>query len=120
MGIIPASVHRLIDFAIVLAFALAPTLFGLAGNTRLLAYALAAIHLALTLVTHFPGRPRGLVQYHLHGIIEGVVGLALIALPLLRNWTHGARTFYLAIGVVLLIVAAISRQRPEPSPTVTP
>lgn len=120
MGIIPAGVHRAIDFAAVLVFALAPTLFGLTGNTRLLAYALAAIHLALTLATLFPGRPRGLVPFNLHGITEGVVGLALVALPLVRNWTHGARTFYLAMGVVLLILAAATRYRAEPSPAATP
>lgn len=109
MGIIPAGVHRVLDFVTVVLFAIAPTAFHLTGNTRLLAYGLAAVHLALTLLTHFPGRARGPVPFRVHGIVELVVGLALVALPLLRHWTFGARTFYLAVGVTILVVWALTR-----------
>lgn len=109
MGIIPSRVHRVLDFVTVVAFASAPTLFGLVGRTATLAYALAVVHLLLTLATHFPGHGRYPVPFRAHGVIELLVGLALVAVPFIRDWTHGARIFFPAIGVVILAVWALSR-----------
>ena len=109
MGLISPAVHRVLDYVTVVAFALAPTLFGLIGRTRTLAYALAVVHLLLTLATHFPGRARWPVPFRAHGIVELLVGLGLVALPFIRQWTHGARIFFPAIGVAILLVWALSR-----------
>ena len=111
MGIIPPNVHRLLDFVAVVGFALAPTLFHLHGNTVILAYALAAIHLAMTLATHFPGSAPRPIPYHVHGLVELVVGLVLIAIPFVRHWTFGARQFYPAIGIVIVVIWALTRYR---------
>ncbi len=120
MGIISPSIHRVLDFVVVVLFAAAPTLFHLTGNTMYLAYALAVIHLALTLVTHFPGRAGGAVPFNVHGMIELVVGVVLVAAPLVRHWTYGARTFYLSVGVLILIVWALTRYRDDAAADVTP
>ena len=111
MGILPPTVHRLLDYVAVIIFALAPTLFNLKWNTRMLAYALAVIHLLVTLATQFPGAPRRPLPYSAHGIIELLVGLALVCVPLIRHWTFGAGKFYPAMGVVILIIWAITRYR---------
>jgi hypothetical protein len=113
MGIIPASVHRILDYLSVALFALAPTLFRLEGNTRLLAYGLAVVHLVMTLLTRFPDRRpmRGVIPFPVHGLADLGVGLLLIALPLLRHWTHGARTFYLGFGIFSVIVWLLTRYR---------
>ncbi len=120
MGILPPNVHRILDYLAVVVFALAPTLFHLSGNTKMLAYALAAIHLVVTLATQFPGSAPRPLPYNLHGIIELVVGLALVAVPFLRHWTFGARQFYPAMGVVLLIIWAITRYRDTAVPVTSP
>ena len=111
MGIISPSLHRILDFVVVLLFAAAPTVFHLHGNTMYAAYALAVIHLVLTLMTHFPGRTGGSVPFNVHGMVELVVGVVLVAAPLVRHWTYGARTFYLSIGVLILVVWALTRYR---------
>lgn len=111
MGIIPPNVHRILDYLVVLVFALAPSLLNLHGNTKTLAYALAVVHLLMTLATQFPGAPRRPIPFHVHGIIEFVVGVLLIALPLVRHWTFDARKFYLCMGVAIVIVAALTRYR---------
>ena len=111
MGIFPPNVHRIIDYLAVIVFALAPTLFHLTGNTRMLAYALAVIHLVITLATHFPGSGRRPLPYNVHGIIELLVGLALVCVPLIRHWTFDAGKFYPGMGVALLIVWALTRYR---------
>lgn len=111
MGIIPPNVHRLLDFVAVIGFALAPTLFQLHGNTVILAYALAVIHLAMTLATRFPGSAPRPIPYHVHGLVELVVGVLLIAIPFVRHWTSGARQFYPAIGIVIVVIWALTRYR---------
>lgn len=113
MGIIPPGVHRIIDYLAVLAFAAAPFAFQLHGRTLMLAYVLAAVHLIVTLLTHFPQSARRPIPFHLHGVIELVVGICLVAIPLLRHWTYGARKFYLGIGIAILIVWALTRYRWE-------
>ena len=116
MGIIPPNVHRLLDFVAVVAFVLAPTLFHLHGNTVILAYALAVIHLAMTLATQFPGAPRRPIPYHVHGYVEFAVGVLLIALPFVRHWTFGARQFFPAIGIVIVVIWALTRYRDAAMP----
>lgn len=119
MGILPPTVHRLLDYVAVIVFALAPSLIHLTGNTKMLAYALAAIHLVVTLATQFPGSVRRPLPYSAHGIIELVVGLALVAVPFIRHWTFAAGKFYPAMGVIILIIWAFTRYRDTTVP-VTP
>lgn len=111
MRIIAPAVHRLLDFVTVVGFAVAPSWLGLSGWAATISYLLAAIHLILTLLTHFPGRAARPVPFRLHGAIEGVVGMALVALPLLARWSGPPRTFYLAAGIVILVVWALSNYR---------
>lgn len=111
MGIIPPGVHRILDYLAVVAFAAAPTVFGLHGNTMYLAYALAVVHLVVTLLTQFPAGPRRPLAFHLHGAIELLVGIVFVGVPLIRHWTFGARRFYLGMGIALLIVWALTRYR---------
>ena len=119
MGIFPPNVHRILDYLAVIVFALAPTLFHLTGNTRMLAYALAVIHLVVTLATHFPGSGRRPLPYNVHGIIELVVGIALVCIPFIRHWTFGARQFYPGMGVALLIIWALTSYRDTSVPVTT-
>lgn len=107
MRVLAPRVHRMLDFATVAAFALAPSLLGLAGIAATLSYGLAVVHLALTLVTRFPGGS-GFVELPMHGMIELIVGVALVLVPLLLGWTGAARSFYVAAGLVILAIWALS------------
>jgi len=113
MRVIGASLHRVLDFVTVAGFALAPSVLSLTGLPAMLAYILAAAHLTLTLLTHFPGSVLRPVPLSLHGAIELVVGIALIALPWLLGWGGAARIFYVVAGAVILGVWALSTYRAE-------
>ncbi len=54
MKILNTSIHGILDYATVIAFASAPTLLGFSGAPAMLAYLLAAIHLAMTVLTDMP------------------------------------------------------------------
>lgn len=108
---ISPAAHRVLDFVTVAGFAIAPSIIGMTGAAAVLAYSLAVIHLGLTLITHFPGGATRPVPFPAHGMIEGVVGAALIALPFLASWTGTTRLFYLSAGVVIVVVWLLSRYR---------
>ena len=103
-----ARFHRILDFVTVVGFAFAPSLLGLKGLPATLAYVLAAVHLLLTLLTQFPPAERGPVPFRVHGLIELLVGIALVLAPLALGWSGVSRTFYVAAGVVILAVWALS------------
>lgn len=105
---IHAQLHRILDFVTVVAFVVAPSALGLVGFAATLAYLLAAVHLLLTLITRFPPGRRGLVPFEAHGLIELVVGAALIIAPFVLRWGGVARTFYVVAGIVILAVWALT------------
>jgi hypothetical protein len=117
MRFVSPQLHRALDFVTVVAFALAPTLVPLAGFAATLAYVLAAVHLTVTLTTEFAGTGRHPLPLQGHGILELIVGIALVALPFLAGWMGRERVFYLAAGAVILLVFMVSRYRVERQPS---
>jgi glucan phosphoethanolaminetransferase (alkaline phosphatase superfamily) len=108
MKLLPASVHRSLDMLAVICFLAAPVLLGLNGKAALLSYALAAIHVIVTLSTKFPDTGHKPLSLRNHGAIELVVGIVLIVLPWLAGWQGAAKSYYVTAGVILLIVWAAS------------
>lgn len=104
MALIRPTTHRVLDGVTVVAFAVSPFVFGLAGVAAYLAWSLAVVHLMMTLVTAFPGGAPRPVPFRLHGLIEWLVGVVLILAPFALGWTGTARWFYVVAGVVILAV----------------
>ena len=110
MRFITARAHGLMDLVAVLVFVLAPTVFGLGGEPAAIAYSLAALHLLLTLLTRFPMGIWKVIPFFAHGIVELIVGVALLILPTYAGYSPGspARRFYIAMGAVILVVWALT------------
>lgn len=106
MRVLRPTVHGILDYVVVIAFALAPSLLGLSGVPATLSYALAVVHLLLTLVTAFPLGAVKLVPLPLHGAIELVVSIVLVAVPWLLQFSHDTlpRDFYVGAGAVIFVV----------------
>lgn len=113
MKIISAKVHGVLDYAVVLSFYAAPTLFGFSHTPAVLSYVLATLHLIVTLCTAFPLGLFKLLPFPAHGALEAVVSLSFLAMP----WVFGfsgdmnARHFYLTLGIGVLIVIALTDYR---------
>lgn len=110
MKIISPTNHGYLDFATSFIFLLAPTLFGLNGLPAMIAYGLAIIHLAVTLVTDFPFGLINLIPFTLHGWIERLVGPLLVIIPFILGFAAeaAARNFYIFIGIVIIIVGVLT------------
>lgn len=110
MRILNARIHGIIDLVFVVVFLLAPLVVGLGGRPAAIAYTLAVVHLVLTLLTRFPMGVRKTIPFFVHGIIELVVGIALLLLPSFDGYGPGspARRFYLFMGGAILVVWALT------------
>jgi hypothetical protein len=110
MRILDARIHGVLDLIMVLMFVLGPLLFGLGGSPAAIAYTLAIVHLVMTLMTRFPMGRWKVIPFPLHGIVELIVGVALLILPSYAGYAPGspARKFYLGMGAVILVVWALT------------
>jgi hypothetical protein len=121
MRVLRPTIHGILDYAVVVAFALAPTLLGLSGLPATISYLLAVVHMLLTLVTAFPLGVVKLVPLPLHGAIELVVSIVLVALPWILRFSQVtiARDFYVGAGALIFVVwwitdYAATAQKPGP------
>ncbi len=106
MKILTPRIHGILDFVVVALFALAPTLFGFSGAPATLSYALAVIHLILTLITAFPYGILKLVPFTIHGAIEVIVSIFLVLAPWIFGFAaeENAKMFYIGSGILIFIV----------------
>jgi hypothetical protein len=110
--LISTRVHGALDYVVVVAFALAPAILGLTGSAAWLAYTLAVVHLLVTLATDFDRGVAHLLPVRWHGWIELGVSLALLVVPRLLGFNDAtARTFYIAAGLVIFVVWALTAYR---------
>jgi hypothetical protein len=116
MNVLSARLHGYLDIVTVVVFFLAPFLFGLGGYVAAVAWALAVVHLVMTLLTRFPLGVVKIIPFPVHGAIELVVGIVLVlAMPrlLLAGPGSPARTFFTAAGAGILVVWVLTGYRGE-------
>jgi hypothetical protein len=113
MKLISAGVHRVLDFATVVILVLTPLVAHLGGLVAIALIVLAVVHLLLTLVTRFSPGGSGTVSFWVHGIIELVVAVALVAAPFLFGFGPGspARRGYVFLGALIFLVWLLTQYR---------
>jgi hypothetical protein len=108
MKIISSEAHSALDYLTVVIFALAPTVIGLSGVAAIISYVLAVVHLSMTLVTDMPFSLAKILPIKLHALVELVVGPVLVIGGLLLEFPTPARTFFVAMGVIIFAVWLLS------------
>ncbi len=105
-----SRIHGAIDYGVVLFLLLSPTLFALPAYTSKFTYALAFIHLLLTMSTKFELGIFKIISFKLHGIIELIVSLALVAVAFYLGNMEGdvSRNFYLAFAIAVFFTWVIT------------
>jgi hypothetical protein len=105
--------HGVIDYLMVIILAIGPGVAGFHGKQQLFCYVLAAVHFLLTVVTRFPLGAVKVVALPMHGAIELLVGILLVILPWLANFSAGvnSRNFFVCIGALILIIWAMTDYR---------
>ncbi|RNJ49199.1 hypothetical protein [Methylocystis hirsuta] len=100
-----ARLHGYLDYLTVLIFLAAPSVLGFGGVAAKLAWLLAGVHLAMTLVTKFPLGVFRRLAFTLHGWVERIVGPALIAVAFLPDIFSVKPAFAFFAGMGLVIIA---------------
>ena len=115
MKVISPRIHGYLDFLNVFIFLLAPTLLGLVQLSAMLAYGLAVVHLIVTLASDFPCGVVKLIPFTVHGWIERMVGPLLIAIPFILNFSteEAAKNFYIAMGIIIVLVGILTDYQAE-------
>ena len=106
--ILNPTYHGYLDYVTVILFLAAPSLLSLTGMAGIFAYALAIIHLALTLLTDFPLGFYKIVPFPLHGWVERIVGPVLVLVPFVFGFVGTATSFYVMIGIVIILVGLLT------------
>lgn len=107
------TMHGIVDYLMVIILAVGPGVAGFRGKQAIFCYVLAFVHFILTVVTRFPLGAAKIVGLPLHGAIELLVGVLMFTLPWIANFAAGvhSRNFFAAIGVLILIVWAMTDYR---------
>jgi hypothetical protein len=108
MRITSGKVHAALDYVTVIVFALAPSVIGLSGAASIISYALAVVHLAMTVVTNMPFSLLKLVPLKLHALVEAIVGPVLVIGGLFSPFSLPARMFFIAMGAIIVAVWLLS------------
>ncbi|HXH00908.1 MAG TPA: hypothetical protein VNI56_01780 [Xanthomonadaceae bacterium] len=124
MKILGASIHGVLDYVSVALFAAVPSLFGLTGLPAMILYALAAVHLLVSLATRYPLGLLKRIPFNAHGMLELAVAVGLVAAPWLLDFAaqETARSVYIGLGLVLFAIWLLSDYRDTPTaaaPTIT-
>ena len=113
MKILSPRVHGYLDYGVVALLLLAPSLFGFAGVPATICYVLAVAHAAMTLLTAFPLGLAKIIPFSIHGAIELLASVFLLAAPWIFEFSAvpAARNFFVASGVALAVVWLITDYR---------
>jgi len=115
MRFIPASIHAILDYVVVVIFAAAPLLLGLDGAAAWLSYLLSGVHLLMTLLTDFPGGVMKVIPLRWHGWVECAVGPVLLVLATVAPFAAMAKIFFGVMGAVIIVAWATSQYEPVPA-----
>jgi len=98
-----SKIHGIIDYLVVVFLWLSPTIFELPNITSTFTYVLGCIHLTLTILTNFELGLIKVIPLKIHGMIELIVSISLIAVGFYLNTIEGelARNFYIVFGIAI-------------------
>jgi hypothetical protein len=97
--------HAILDYAFAILLAIAPAVVGFAGRQARWCYIFAAILFALALLTQTK-----IVSLVLHSVVELLLAILIVVLPWVGNFAAGvlSRNFYVAFGLLLLVLWALT------------
>jgi hypothetical protein len=110
MKIISPKTHGILDYTVVIFLLASPRLFKMEGTLAGFTYALAAVHLLLTILTDFEPGVVKFIPFPVHGIIEFLVAIALALISFWFNRNGNALGFYyyLYFSVAIMLVFVLT------------
>lgn len=103
MKFVSPRVHGVLDYVFGALYLVAPAWFGFTGTARTSAFVIGGALLLVSLLTRYPLGLVRVIPFPVHGGLEFIGSLALIALPWLFGFDDAinARNFFVATGIIL-------------------
>lgn len=113
MKFLSPRAHAWVDYLLVALFAVAPFLFDMGDVASALCWVLAPLHLLMSLLTAYPGGVARVLAFPTHGVLELLIGAALVVFPWVLGFQDeaAARNFFLTAGVGVLFVWVVTDYR---------
>jgi hypothetical protein len=104
MKFISPKIHGFIDLLVVAFLLASPWYFGFTGGIATFTYALAGVHLLLTMVTDYSVGLFKVLPGAVHGAIEFIVGITLIILAYTAFGDNvNGKLYYVVFGTAVLL-----------------
>jgi len=106
MKYLNSRVHGIIDYVLDFVFLIAPTVLGLSSTATTLCYTIAALHFLTSLCTKYEYSLFKIIPFPVHGAIEFVASIALVAMPWIADFSGFTvdRNFFVLTGIAVFAV----------------
>ena len=113
MKVLSPTVHGVLDYVLALAFLLAPGMVEFSDTAASLSTIIGVVYLGASLLTRYPLGAMHIIPFPVHGAIESIMAASWIVMPWLFGFAGdaAARNFFVAAGVGLLVIAALTDYR---------
>lgn len=117
-GPLSPRVHGFLDYGAIALLLLAPMIFGFGGTPAMILRVLAVAYLAMVLLTAYPLGVLKVIPFTVHGYVEAVVSIFLIAAPFVFGFSQmdDARNFFLVAGIALVGVFLLTNYKAAEAP----
>jgi len=103
---IGAVSHGILDYALGILLLAGPSVIGFAGVQATWAYIFGGVLLVMAILTRYPLGIVKIVGLGIHGFVELLLAISLIAAPWYGNFSRGvlSRNFYVMLGLLMLVL----------------
>ena len=103
---IGAVSHGILDYALAILLLAGPSVIGFVGIQAKWAYIFGGVLFVLAILTRYPLGIIKIVGLGIHGFVELLLALCLIAAPWYGNFARGvlSRNFYVMLGLLMLVL----------------
>jgi len=103
---IGAVSHGILDYALAILLLAAPSVVGFAGRQSTWSYIFGSVLLVMAIVTRYPLGIVKIVGLGIHGFVELLLAICLLAAPWYDNLASGvlSRNFYVMLGLLMIVL----------------